>query len=59
MKRTLNASWKKKKGNSYDEDRRVDRLLKQSVIKVQHLSHRQECDGGIKLKQMLQHADSL
>lgn len=28
-------------------------------ISIQHLSHRQECDGGIKLKEMLQHADSL
>ena len=37
----------------------VDRLLKQSIIRIQHLSHRQECDGGIKLKAMLQHTDSL
>ena len=25
----------------------------------QHFSHRQECDDGIKLSEMLQHADSL
>ncbi len=29
------------------------------MASIQHLSHRRECDGGIKLKEILQHADSL
>jgi hypothetical protein len=33
--------------------------FKTYIFPDQHFSHRQECDGGIKLEEMLQHADSL
>jgi hypothetical protein len=50
----------KAQAKNYDTARSTDKISHvKPNFKDQHFSHRQECDGGVKFIEMLQHADSL